>query len=241
MRNIKRVYDEIFLLCRNNIIIFKRIGCCRRLCSTSEKGKTKEGYQIRALIIGSKDESGYYLAGQKFTQRQVIRKPKGVGLRFKGSMFVEEQQGFSINIEEKIDCVFVDGKLIFEKYYDANGVFDLSEYFRIASQSEVDKFADSPVFDIEDTTAFADAVADLNMRKKIAKIIDLGTLNDVSKIKTNAKEVQLDIYFTDDGSKVKLPKDNKKLKKIMAFLAEELYSGLFTNNTYISNSTRKVD
>ena len=85
------------------------------------------------------------------------------------------------------------------------------------------------------------------MRKNVycpfasAKIIDLGTLNDVGKIRTNATKVNVDIAFTDDGSKVKIPEDKKELKKVMAFLAEELYPGLFTNNTYLSNSTRKVD
>ena len=63
----------------------------------------------------------------------------------------------------------------------------------------------------------------------------------VGKIRTNATKVNVDIAFTDDGSKVKIPEDKKELKKVMAFLAEELYPGLFTNNTYLSNSTRKVD
>lgn len=206
-----------------------------------QKGKTDEGYEIRAVIIGAKDERGYYLAGQKFTQRQVIIKPKGIGIIFKDSMFVEERRGFLINIGEKVDCVFAGGGLIFEKYNDANGVFDLSDYYRIASQSEVDQFADSPVFDIKDTDAFARAVAGISMRKKIAKIIDLGTLNDVSEIRANAMKVNIDIDFIEDGSKVQIPNEKKQLKKVLAFLAEELYPGLFTNTTYLSNSTRKVD
>lgn len=206
-----------------------------------EKGRTEEGYEIRAVIIGTKDEQGYYLAGQKFTQRQVIIKPKGYNLLFKDSMFVEENHGFSINIGETVDCVFVVDGLIFEKYNDANGVFDLSDYYRTASQSEVKQFADSPAFDIEDAEDFARAVAGISMRKKIAKIIDLGTLKDVSEIRANATKVKVDIGFTDDGSKVKIPNDKKQLKKVMAFLAEELYPGLFTNTTYLSNSTRKVD
>lgn len=206
-----------------------------------EKGKTEEGYEIRAIVIGAKDEQGYYLAGQRFTQRQVMVKPKGFNLFFQHDMFVEERRGFSINIGETVDCVFIGGGLIFEKYNDANGVFDLSEYYRTASQSEVDQFSNNPAFEIDDSDTFARSVAGISMRKKIAKIIDLGTLNDVGKIRTNATKVNVDIAFTEDGSKVKIPEDKKELKKVMAFLAEELYPGLFTNNTYLSNSTRKVD
>ena len=57
-----------------------------------EKGKTEEGYEIRAIVIGAKDEQGYYLAGQRFTQRQVMVKPKGFNLFFQHDMFVEERQ-----------------------------------------------------------------------------------------------------------------------------------------------------
>lgn len=205
------------------------------------KGKTEDGYDIRAIVIGAKDDQGYYLAGQRFTQRQVVVKPKGFNLLFRQDMFVEEERGFSINIGETIDCVFIGDGLIFERYNDANGVFDLSEYYRTATQSEVDQFSNNPAFEISDADTFARSVAGISMRKKIAKIIDLGTLNDVGKIRTNATKVNVDIAFTDDGSKVKIPEDKKELKKVMAFLAEELYPGLFTNNTYLSNSTRKVD
>ncbi|MCX4384214.1 MAG: hypothetical protein OSJ39_00270 [Clostridia bacterium] len=206
-----------------------------------EKGKTRDGYEIRAVLIGSKDEHGYYFAGQRFTQRQVMLKPKGINILFQQDMFVVENRGFSINIGETLDCVFIGDGLIFEKYNDANGVFDLSEYYRTASQNEVDQFSNNPAFEIEDSDAFDRAVAGISMRKKIAKIIDLGTLNDVEKIRNNAVKVNIDIEFTDDGSKVKIPEDKKELKKVMAFLAEELYPGLFTNNTYLSNSTRKVE
>lgn len=206
-----------------------------------ETGKTEEGYAIRAIIIGTKDEYGYYLAGQRFTQRQIMVRPKGVNIFFQRDMFVEEVRGFSINVGETIDCVFATAGLIFEKYNDANGVFDLSEYYRTASQNEVDQFSSSPAFEISDADAFAKSVKGVTMRKKIAKIIDLGTLNDVNKIRTNATKVNVEIAFTEDGSKVRIPEDKKELKTVMAFLAEELYPGLFTNNTYLSNSTRKVD
>lgn len=206
-----------------------------------EKGKTEDGYEIRAIVIGKKNDQGYYLAGQRFTQRQVMVKPKGFNLLFQHDMFVEERRGFSINIGETVDCVFIGDGLIFEKYIDANGVFDLSEYYRTASQSEVDQFSNSPAFEIDNSDLFARSVAGISMRKKIAKIIDLGTLNDVEMIRTNAAKVNVDIAFAEDGSKVKIPEDKKELKNVMAFLAEELYPGLFTNNTYLSNSTRKVD
>lgn len=203
-------------------------------------GKTEDGYGIRAIIMGSKNNAVYCFAGQKFSQRQIVIKPRGFNLFFQQDMFVADEREFSISIRDDIDCFYEGEGLIFEKYIDANGVFDLSEYYRTASQKEVDEFSSNSVFAIEDANKFANSVAGISMRKKIAKIIDLGTLNDVAKIKTNAQRVNIDIEFT-DNDRLRIPNDKKKLKKVLAFLAEELYPGLFTNNTYLTNSTRKVD
>ena len=50
----------------------------------------------------------------------------------------------------------------------------------------------------------------------------------------------MDIEFTEDGKQIIMPVEYKKLRKVMSFLAEEIYSGQFTNYTYLTNSTRKI-
>lgn len=49
--------------------------------------------------------------------------------------------------------------------------------------------------------------------KKIAKIIDLGTLKDVSEIRANATKVKVDIGFMDDGGKVKISNERSNSRR----------------------------
>ena len=70
------------------------------------KGKTEDGYDIRAIVIGAKDDQGYYLAGQRFTQRQVVVKPKGFNLLFRQDMFVD----FIDKLFEQPTSVILDNK-----------------------------------------------------------------------------------------------------------------------------------
>ena len=205
-----------------------------------KEGKTADGFDIRAILIARKDGNEYYVAGQKFSQRQITVKKHGMGFFLHGETFVEDNRYFTISLGEQIDCIYVGNGLIFEKYFDANGVFDLSDYYRSASQREMDSFAENIALNITDIIGFAKAMSGIQMRKKVAKILDLGTLGDINKIRENAQKVNVPIRFTLDGNKIDMPSDKKELKTILAFLSEELYPGLFTSKTYLSNSTRQI-
>ena len=102
------------------------------------------------LIVGKK-EQGYCVAGQKFSQRQIAIKKSGFGIFLSGDTFVEDKRKFIISIGEQVDCVYLNQDLIFEKYFDANGIFDLSNYYRLASQGEIDSFTNHEALYIENT------------------------------------------------------------------------------------------
>lgn len=207
--------------------------------NVDEHGKTEDGYEIKAILICGKDENGYYLAGQKFSPKQIVLR-KSFNILLENDTFVEEQRRFVISVADSVDCVYTSEGLTFEKYRDANGVFDLSDYYRQASQEEVNTFVNSPVFQISDYDNMNKMVNGVAMRKKIAKIMDLGTLNDINKIIENSAKVEVNIDFNTDNTKIVLPTDKKELKSVMAFLSEEMYFGMFTNYTYLSNSTRTI-
>ena len=84
------------------------------------------------------------------------------------------------------------------------------------------------------------SMADTWIRRKIAVINDSGVLknNKASKIKRLAKNCGLEI--TVENEKIVIPADKKKLKEILCFLDEEVYKGVFTEDTYITNSKRKM-
>lgn len=205
-----------------------------------EQGKTEDGFEIKAILICGKNETGYYIAGQKFSPKQIVLK-KRFNIFLDKDTFVEEERKFVISIDDSVDCIYTSEGLIFDNYRNANGVFDLSEYYRQASQDEVNEFINSNVLQIKDNKDLSKIFSGIAMRKKIAKIIDLGTLKDLSKIIENSKNVKIKIELNDDNTKIVLPTDKKELKAVMSFLSEEMYFGMFTKNTYVSNSTRQIN
>ena len=42
------------------------------------------------------------------------------------------------------------------------------------------------------------------------------------------------------GNKIVIPKEKKQMKILLGFLDEEVYKGVFSNDTYIANSKRNI-
>ena len=237
--------DENFII--NEFVLPEEIATAGDNIDTVENykpidsnGKTKCGFEIKAILMVRKTDDGDYIAGQKFTQRQIVVKQGRFNVILSGDTFKEDNNRFSISMNEGIDCLFTPEGLIFSKYNDANSIFDISDFYRSATQDEVNKFANSAAFEIQDFNDFNISVKSVPMRKKIAKILDLGTLQNVDLIRENAEKVDIAIPFNAAGDRIVLPTNKKELKEILAFLSEELYPGMFTNKTYLSNSTREL-
>lgn len=205
-----------------------------------QSGINQDGFSIKAILVGRKANNDYVIAGQKFTYKRIIIK-RGLNLVMTNDTFKIEDRSFVLAIPESIDCLFRDGNLIFSKYSSANGVFDLSPYYREASSEEIAAFKSNSVIYIPDSAEADTMVKGVQIRKKIAKILDLHTLDDMDKIKTGAQRAHYTLPLTDDGEKIIWPNDKKSLKVLLSFLAEERYPGVITDNTYVSNSTKKVN
>ena len=196
---------------------------------------------IRAVFVGERTETGtaesFTIAFQRFRKEQYLSTKK-FSLYFDNNTFMRESR-WGISISDSIDCLFAQSDLQFLSYFYARQVFDLSEYYRIATDNEVQNFSSNRIFDIEDGGQFQD-MADTWIRRKIATINDSGVLqnNSASRIKNLAQRCGLDI--TIKNGKLMIPADKKKLKEILGFLDDEVYKGAFSEETYITNSKRKV-
>ncbi len=151
----------------------------------------------------------------------------------------KRENRWGIGITDTIDCVFIQTELRFSSYFYARQIFDLSEYYRSATDSEVQSFSGLDLLNIADKSQFQ-SIADTWIRRKIAAINDSGVLknNTAAKIKRLAQNCGLEI--TVENKKLIIPADKKKLKEILGFLDDEVYKGAFTEETYITNSKRKV-
>jgi hypothetical protein len=196
---------------------------------------------IRAIFIGERSESDstevFTVAFQRFRKEQYLSTKK-FSLFFEENTFRRESR-WGIGITENVDCVFTQTELRFSSYFYARQIFDLSGYYRSATDSEVQSFSGMDLLSISDKEQFQ-SMADTWIRRKIAAINDSGVLrnNTASKIKKLAHKCGLEI-LVEDG-KLVIPAEKKKLKEILGFLDDEVYKGAFTEETYITNSKRKV-
>jgi len=196
---------------------------------------------IRAILVGTRTESDntevFTVAFQRFRKEQYLSTKK-FNLFFENDTFKRENR-WGIGITETVDCVFTQTELRFSSYFYARQIFDLSEYYRSATDAEVLSFSRIELLSIADHDQFK-SMADTWVRRKIAAINDSGVLknNTAAKIKKLAASCGLDVIV--ENKKLVIPPDKKKLKEILAFLDDEVYKGTFTEETYITNSKRKV-
>ena len=196
---------------------------------------------IKAIFVGIRTETDgtevFTVAFQRFRKEQYLSTKK-FNLFFEVNTFKREQR-WGIGITDTVDGVFTQTELRFSSYFYARQIFDLSEYYRSATDSEVQNFSGLGLLCIADKNQF-EAMADTWIRRKIAAINDSGVLNHntAAKIRTLAQKCGLEV--TVENKKVVIPAEKKKLKEILGFLDDEVYKGAFTEETYITNSKRKV-
>ena len=180
----------------------------------------------------------FRVAFQRFRKEQYIS-TKWYNLFFDSNTFIQEKR-FGISISDSIDCYYTEGELQFTSFYFARQVFDLSDYYRSATDTEVAAFTASDKLSIEDTDAFS-KMANTWIRRKIAMINDSKVLINypATEIKSRAAAVGVDID-THEG-KIVIPNDKDKVKVILGFLDEEAYKGQFSQNTYLANSKRRIN
>lgn len=118
-------------------------------------------------------------------------------------------------------------------------IFDLSEYYRSATDQEVSDFTSNEQLCIENPEAFQEQ-ANTAIRRKIAMINDSRVLieHTPNEIRKLARQTGIIIKIKDN--KIVIPNDKEQVKVILGFLDEEAYKGPFSHITYLANSKRKV-
>lgn len=197
--------------------------------------------EIKAIFIGTctrtNGSENFQIAFQRFRKEQYIS-TKGFNLYFSNNTFRRERN-YGISVSDRVDCYYADGKLQFTSYFYAKQIFDLREFYRSATDQEVEAFASNDLLFIENPERFK-AMADTWVRRKIASINDTGVLNrySASQIKKLAKKSGVNIE--EQNGRVLLPSDKEQMKIVLGFLDEEVYKGPFSRDTLLANSKRKI-
>ena len=188
--------------------------------------------------IGLYHDGNYYF--QNF-QNHYILKPNNIPLVWSGDTYKKFENQKAFTIEKAVTAVYHNGKLYFRSYSSAKQIFNLSQFFTEATNSDIDNVFGKSLFkgtDCEWMKTNSDSI----MRKQIKSIENSGILDSLNvadrSFKSWAKKagVPREVYST--GSLV-FPKNKKTCKILLSFLNEDIFEGHFTKSIFMSNSKRK--
>lgn len=206
----------------------------------SERNDDFTGFpKIKAIFVGERiqrDEKEYFNIGfQRFRKEQnFIALP--VRLFYSNETF-QREKNFGIGIAYKLDCYYTKDELQFSSFYLARQVFDLREYYRLASDLEVMEFTQNEALSFENASNFS-SIVNMYVRRKIAIINDSEVLKKYTtkQIKKIARISGIDVNLKD--GRILIPANKELAVEILAFLDEEAYRGPFSNDLLIANSKR---
>lgn len=188
----------------------------------------------RALVFGNLDD-GLKLAFQAMRKQQVLHKKRRLFLS-NGVYQVETKD--ELILGDGIDAAFAQGSLRFRSFHFARMVVPLSEYYREATEEELDKLEEHKCLAIE-SPKWRDN-ADLWVRRKAAAILDSGVLDklEVSDIEERARQFGLEIKV--ENERIVVPGERVGLKSLLRFLAEDVFDGPLSGKLFVTNSKRAL-
>lgn len=192
--------------------------------------------EIQALFwVEQKEDKSNLIYFQNFDTRKVL-KNKHI-LTYSINTYTKLEASAFV-VDETISAIFDDKKLFFKSYTNANKIFSLTEFYRAATDADIDNFSKDKSIEI-DVQWFKDN-SNSTIRKQITLIQKSKVLHniDVFKIKKGAADFELDIKLR--RGKLSFPNDVKVCKDILAYLNENLYVGLITGTKLRTNSHRPL-
>lgn len=194
---------------------------------------------IVAVFVGKSDGKDTRIAFQKFRKEQYIS-TRGFNIFFDKETFIQDKR-YGITIADCVDCVWVNNQLQFKSYYIAKQIFELQDYYRTATEKEVDDFTKQAIICFEEPEVFRKQASGNRMRRMIAEILDSGVLKkySASEIRKMAKQ-QTGVELEVKNKQLVMPQEKEKVKLFFGVLTEGVYKGIFSNETYITNSKRAV-
>lgn len=183
-------------------------------------------------------DGNYYF--QNFMNNYIV-KASNIALFWSGDTYRKFEEKKAFTIEETVNAIYHGGKFYFRSYANAKQIFDLTEFYKEATNADIDTVFANDIFagtDCEWMKVNCDSV----MRKQIKSIEDSGILAGLNvttkKFKSWAKKAGIPDGVYNTGNLV-FPKNKKECKVILSFLNDDIFEGHFTKSIYLSNSKRR--
>ncbi len=204
-----------------------------------ESGVTADGFFIKSFFMGKLINEKFFVKFQRFEKSQILKRKRRT-IIYKNNMFIKNED-FCLNILERPDALYYSNTFKFVNYSNANKVLSLGEYYREATQDEINTFKQSELFYLSNEEAFDKYSSAHNVRGQIAKILDSGVLSSHTATELKSIANNYDINITIQNEKIVIPTEKKDIKYFLTFLSEKIYKGPLSGKTLISSSTREKE
>ncbi|MCU7976439.1 DUF4868 domain-containing protein [Shewanella sp. SW36] len=198
--------------------------------------------EIKALFTGYETDVGTIkILLQNFDRRKIIS-TNGLSI-FHSNNVYKKIEGIGITVDYKLTATLELGKLKFYSFHTTRQMFDLSEYYKVATDDDVQEFLDAERIQSVDSEVFL-PLADSWVRRKISLIQQSGILQNVPIHEMRAAAIDFNIPFVTidvDGVEViSIPNNKSDLKMLLRFLDEDYYKSPLSKTNFVTNSKQQI-
>lgn len=196
--------------------------------------------EIKALFTGYVTPGGHIrVLLQNFDRRKIIS-TNGLSI-FHSANVYRKIEGIGLTVDYKLTATLEEGRLKFFSFHAARQIFDLSEYYKVATDDDVRDFAASAIIQAVSTERLLE-LSDSWVRRKISLIQQSGILQNVPINEMRAVAIEFNIPFNTvvfgAAEVITVPDNKSDLKKLLRFLDEDYYKSPLSKTNFITNSKR---
>ncbi len=198
--------------------------------------------KIKALFSGYVDEKGVAVVLLQFFDKKRVISTNGLSI-FHAENVYKKIEGIGLTLDSKLTAIIHEKNLRFHSFHLVRQIFDMSNYYKEATDCDIKQFAKTPCLHVSSTSNLVD-VSDTWIRRKLwlisqSQILQKASVDDIKKV-ADEFNIDLSLTSTDGVVQIVIPDDKKELKKILRFLDEDYYKSPILKKKYITNSKRSV-
>ncbi|OUJ37194.1 hypothetical protein BTR40_06785 [Vibrio parahaemolyticus] len=163
---------------------------------------------------------------------------------FHSSNVYKKIEGIGLTVDSKLTAILEDGRLRFHNFFMARQMFDLSEYYKEATNEDIAVFSSSDVVQVVEKEKLIE-ISDSWVRRKISLIQQSDILGTVPIHVMKAVASEFNIPFSTvnvNGNEViQIPTEKPALKVLLRFLDEDYYKSPLSNTSFVTNSKRECN
>lgn len=202
----------------------------------------EETHQIKALFTGVWVNQDNQVSFQVFDSGRLLS--KGLTIIGSGDTY-KKLEDPGLVLQDKLTAHYKNGTLHFISYHNTKRFLDLSNYYKEATDTDLNTFVASDLFEFEDQALFK-ANADSIVRKKVALLQKNNVLQNLSvdDIETVAYSfnqdlpVEYHINISINNGKLVIPTEKKQIKELLRFLDEDYVTAPLTKRKCLTNSKK---